>query len=77
MVQIDDAALVSLHRRVHYRRQGVSRYAAQGYGVRPYGDFGLKGKLIKATIPLTESKAFHYGRSLCRQLAFAVCWAIR
>jgi len=31
-------------------------WAAQGYPVRPYSDFGLKGKLIKATMPLRESE---------------------
>ena len=30
-------------------------WAAQGYPVRPYSDFGLKGKLIKATLPLRQS----------------------
>jgi len=38
----------------------VSRYAAQGYAVRPYGSFDWKGKLIKTTIPVTESRVFHY-----------------
>lgn len=28
-----------------------------GYPVRPYSDFGLKGKLIKASLPLRESPA--------------------
>ncbi len=30
-------------------------WAAEGYPVRPYSDFGLRGKLIKASIPLRES----------------------
>jgi SAM-dependent methyltransferase len=38
----------------------VSRYAAQGYGVRPYRDLGWKGKLIKATMPVSKSRAWHY-----------------
>jgi SAM-dependent methyltransferase len=33
-------------------------WAAQGYEVRPYGDLGLGGKLIKASIPLRQSEAF-------------------
>ena len=33
-------------------------WAADGYDVRPYSDFGLWGKLIKATIPLRSSQAF-------------------
>jgi SAM-dependent methyltransferase len=38
----------------------VSRYASQGYEVRPYRSFDWKGKLIKATIPVAHSRAFHY-----------------
>lgn len=30
-------------------------WAAEGYEVRPYSDFGLKGKLIKASIPIRDS----------------------
>lgn len=30
-------------------------WAAEGYDVRPYSDFGIAGKLIKASIPLRES----------------------
>ena len=30
-------------------------WAAEGYPVRPYSDFGLRGKLIKASIPLRDS----------------------
>jgi SAM-dependent methyltransferase len=33
-------------------------WAAQGYEVRPYGDFGLGGKLIKASIPVRKSEPF-------------------
>jgi SAM-dependent methyltransferase len=33
-------------------------WAAQGYEVRPYSDFGLAGKAIKASLPLTSSVAF-------------------
>ena len=36
----------------------VSRYAAGGYRVRPYADFGWKGKLIKASGQLVESLPF-------------------
>jgi len=38
----------------------VSEYAAQGYRVRPYRDFGLKGKLIKVTAAAAASVPFHY-----------------
>jgi ubiquinone/menaquinone biosynthesis C-methylase UbiE len=33
-------------------------WAAQGYFVRPFSDFGLKGKLIKASLPVVASPAF-------------------
>ena len=35
-----------------------SSWAAEGYAVRPYSDFGLAGKLIKASIPLRSSPIF-------------------
>jgi SAM-dependent methyltransferase len=43
-----------------YPASDVSRYASQGYRVRPYRSFDWKGKLIKATIPVADSRAFHY-----------------
>lgn len=33
-------------------------WAADGYQVRPYSDFSIKGKLIKASIPIRDSVAF-------------------
>ena len=36
----------------------VDFYAAQGYRERPYNDFDIWGRMIKATIPLTDSNAF-------------------
>jgi SAM-dependent methyltransferase len=33
-------------------------WAAEGYHVRPYSDFGLSGKLIKASIPLRSSPPY-------------------
>lgn len=33
-------------------------WAAEGYEVRPYSDFGVAGKLIKASIPLRSSPIF-------------------
>jgi SAM-dependent methyltransferase len=35
-----------------------STWAADGYEIRPYSDFGLAGKLIKASIPLRSSRPF-------------------
>jgi SAM-dependent methyltransferase len=33
-------------------------WAAEGYEVRPYSDFGVMGKLVKASIPLRSSQLF-------------------
>lgn len=33
-------------------------WAAEGYQVRPWSEFGLRGKLIKASIPIRDSVAF-------------------
>ena len=33
-------------------------WAADGYAVRPYSDFGIAGKLIKASVPIRDSRAF-------------------
>jgi ubiquinone/menaquinone biosynthesis C-methylase UbiE len=38
---------------------GCSDLAPNGYEVRPYSQFGLAGKLIKASVPIQESPAFH------------------
>lgn len=37
---------------------GLLYLAPNGYLVRPYSDFGMEGKLIKATAPLQEAPAF-------------------
>jgi SAM-dependent methyltransferase len=34
-------------------------WLADGYNVRPYSDFGLKGKIIKASVPIRASQFFH------------------
>jgi ubiquinone/menaquinone biosynthesis C-methylase UbiE len=38
----------------------VSRYAANGYRVRPYSDFTVSGKVVKATSSVAEFKPAHY-----------------
>lgn len=49
-------------------------WAAEGYAVRPYSDFGLKGKLIKASIPIRNSVVwrsfFIFPKRIVRQLMF-------
>jgi len=42
-----------------YPALDVSRYAAWGLHARPYKDLDWKGKLLKATIPIADSKPFH------------------
>lgn len=34
---------------------GCTPWAAEGYPVRPYSDFGIQGKIIKFTIPIKSS----------------------
>ena len=41
-----------------YPAWNCTPWAAEGYEVRPYSDFGLGGKVIKASIPLRSSQAF-------------------
>jgi len=52
----------------------VRPWAAAGYRVRPYSDFGIKGKMIKALIPLRDSivwrSIFIFPKRLCRHLLF-------
>jgi SAM-dependent methyltransferase len=43
-------------------------WTAQGYAVRPYSDFGLKGKAVKASIPLRNSLIFRAGYVIPRRL---------
>jgi SAM-dependent methyltransferase len=51
-------------------------WAADGYPVRPYSDFGLKGKLIKASIPLRNSVFWRMGHILPQRISHAVKWFI-
>jgi len=41
-----------------YPEWNCNSWAADGYNVRPYSDFGFKGKLIKAAIPVRNSLPF-------------------
>jgi len=51
-------------------------WAADGYDVRPYSDFGLTGKLVKASIPIRSSPFFHTAESAftrnLRKMAFRI-----
>ena len=43
-------------------------WAAQGYAVRPYSDLDLKGKAVKASIPVRNSLIFRAGYVIPRRL---------
>ncbi|MCP3981185.1 MAG: methyltransferase domain-containing protein [bacterium] len=47
-------------------------WAAEGYAVRPYGDFGMKGKLIKASIVLRKTVVFRSSYVFPRRLLHAL-----
>jgi Methylase involved in ubiquinone/menaquinone biosynthesis len=41
-----------------YPAWNSNAWAAEGYSVRPYSDFDLKGKLVKASVPIRASVAY-------------------
>ncbi|NQT15659.1 MAG: class I SAM-dependent methyltransferase [Planctomycetes bacterium] len=47
-------------------------WAAEGYPVRPYRDFSLKGKLIKSTVPLRDSVPYR-SLSIAPRRAIRLC----
>lgn len=51
-------------------------WAAGGYAVRPYSDFGFLGKLIKASIPLRDSVIFRALRLFPLRVSREVVWAL-
>jgi ubiquinone/menaquinone biosynthesis C-methylase UbiE len=53
-----------------------SELAPQGYPVRPYSDFGLGGKLIKATVPLAKSDLFQAAYTLPIRLGRLAAWKL-
>lgn len=52
-------------------------WLSEGYPVRPYSDFNLRGKLIKASIPARSSLLYRLVRLAPRRLGRAVKLAIR
>jgi SAM-dependent methyltransferase len=42
-----------------YPAWSCSTWAADGYEVRPYSDFDLSGKLVKASIPVRSANLYH------------------
>jgi len=53
-----------------------SDLAPNGYPVRPYSDFGLKGKLIKASVPLQNTAAFQAMYMLPIRAARLAAWKL-
>ncbi|MEO5896007.1 MAG: class I SAM-dependent methyltransferase [Vicinamibacterales bacterium] len=53
-------------------------WAADGYGVRPYSDFRLGGRLVKASVPIRESKLYKGAhRGPVRLMRYASYFAFR
>jgi SAM-dependent methyltransferase len=55
-----------------YPAWNCTAWAAEGYGVRPYSDFGLNGKLIKASIPIRDSRPFQVSVRIPRRILRSV-----
>jgi SAM-dependent methyltransferase len=53
-----------------------SDLAPNGYAVRPYSDFGLGGKLIKASVPLQNSALFQAMYMLPIRAARLAAWEV-
>jgi SAM-dependent methyltransferase len=53
-----------------------SNLASNGYPVRPYSDFGIGGKLIKASVPLQNSAAFQAMYMLPIRAARLASWKL-
>ena len=51
-------------------------WAAQGYKVRPYSDFGLGGKLIKASLVVRENKLYHFATLVAARSARRALWSL-
>ncbi len=53
-----------------------SDLAPNGYPVRPYSDFGIGGKLIKATVPIQSSPAFKLAYLIPIRAARLASWKL-
>jgi ubiquinone/menaquinone biosynthesis C-methylase UbiE len=49
-------------------------WVSEGYPVRPYTDFGIKGKLVKASIPIRNSRIGRFFYLLPRRVARLPVW---
>jgi SAM-dependent methyltransferase len=52
-------------------------WAAEGYAVRPFTDFGLRGKLVKASVPIRDSVLFRLLSIFPRRFLRAAAWSLR
>ena len=52
------------------------RWAAKGYAVRPYSDFGCAGKIAKASVPVRNSPIYRFPGVAIRRGARAVHWIV-
>jgi SAM-dependent methyltransferase len=51
-------------------------WAANGYRVRPYSDFGLGGKLVKASLMLRENKLYEFAYLVAARSLRRGMWAL-
>ena len=51
-------------------------WAAQGYRVRPYADFGLGGKLIKTSLILRENRLYQFACLVSARSARRALWSL-
>lgn len=52
-------------------------WAADGYEVRPYGDFGLKGKLVKASLLLRANPLYQFAHLVSSRLLRYGMWQMQ
>src|SRR5262249_37302449 len=52
-------------------------FAADGYPVRPFSDFGLRGKVIKASLPIQQSRLFEAAYELPIRSARLAAWNVK
>ena len=51
-------------------------WAAHGYNVRPYSDFGVGGKLVKASLIVRENKLYQYATLVAARSARRALWSL-
>ena len=51
-------------------------WAAKGYDVRPYSDFGLGGKIIKASVPVQRQLGFWFITTMPNRIVRTLAWPL-